>query len=341
MKIALVGDVMLGRLVNETLKTMPPAYPWGNTIALLKECELRICNLESVLSDRGEPWGHTPKTFHFRSDAKNVESLTTAGINLVSIANNHALDYEYEGLFEMKSVLKNAGIAAAGAGKNLADASKPSQIKIGGMTVAFIAFTDNEEQWQATDQLAGIYYVPVKPGDVRALRLFELVKQTKARADIVIVSAHWGGNWGYQPPPEHILFSRMLVDNGADILYGHSPHVVRGIELYRGRPIFYSTGDFIDDYAVDELERNDESFIFVIEIAGGRITKLQLHPTMISHMQAGFAGPRDAREIAAKMQQLCSRLGTESRWFDECGCLRIALPAQNKAENPEYPKAAS
>jgi poly-gamma-glutamate synthesis protein (capsule biosynthesis protein) len=118
LKILFVGDVMLGRLVNEFLKREPTAYPWGDTLPIFKRAHLRICNLECVISDRGSPWNVTPKVFHFRSDAKNTETLKSAGMNAVSLANNHVLDFEYEGMFEMMRLLDRAGISHAGAGAN-------------------------------------------------------------------------------------------------------------------------------------------------------------------------------------------------------------------------------
>src|SRR5712691_6199923 len=100
MRIAFMGDVMLGRIVNEALQYEEPDYPWGDVIGVLKDADLRVCNLECVISDRGQPWTLTPKVFHFRSDAKNVRALQMAHIDSVYIANNHALDYEYEEMFE-------------------------------------------------------------------------------------------------------------------------------------------------------------------------------------------------------------------------------------------------
>ena len=116
LKVLFVGDVMLGRLMNEVLKEMPPAYPWGDTLSLFHETDVRLCNLECALTDRGTPWSVTPKTFHFRSDAKNVETLTVAHMDAVSLANNHALDYDYEGVLHMIHTLQEAGIHYAGAG---------------------------------------------------------------------------------------------------------------------------------------------------------------------------------------------------------------------------------
>ena len=331
MKLLFVGDVMLGRLVNETLKSMPPAYPWGNTLPVFMESDLRICNLECVVSDRGAPWSLTRKTFHFRSDAKNIDCLRSAGFNVVSLANNHALDYEYEALIETVGHLDNAGIRHAGAGADFSQASQPALLQAGGITIGFIAFTDNEPEWESTERQPGVYHVPVdKSDDERTRHLFEMIKETKKQADLLIVSAHWGGNWGYQPEPGHVPFARTLVDSGADIVFGHSCHVFRGIEIYHERPILYSTGDFVDDYAIDEIERNDESFIFVVWTDGSRITGLTLYPTVISHMQARLAGPRDAVVIADRMQRLCEKLGTESQWNEEKRCLEIFV---KKEEN--------
>lgn len=323
MKIAFVGDVMLGRLVNETLKTMPLDYPWGDTIPVLRESDLRIGNLECVISDWGAPWGVTPKVFHFRTDAKNIEALKIAGFNLVSIANNHSLDYECEGLFEMIKTLEAAGIHHAGAGANADAACSPAFIEAVGSIVGCVAFTDNEPAWEAVGQNPGVCYVPIDESDGRARQLFELVRQTKKKAGIVIVSAHWGPNWGYQPLPEHIHFGRLLVENGADIVFGHSSHVFRAVEIYRGRPIFYSTGNFVDDFAVDEIERNDESFIFVVETEGTRITGARLYPTMIQHMQARLARPFDAFRIMGRMRRICERSGTASRLNEEKLCLEL------------------
>ena len=161
LKLLFVGDVMLGRLVNEVLKGKPPTYPWGDTLSLLRDTDVRICNLECVLSDWGTPWSATPKVFHFRSDAKNVQTLTTAHIDAVSLANNHVLDFEYEGLFHMMNTLQKAGIHYAGAGATLREASAPAIWSVNGKTIGLLAFTDNEPAWSATDEQPGVWYVPI------------------------------------------------------------------------------------------------------------------------------------------------------------------------------------
>jgi poly-gamma-glutamate synthesis protein (capsule biosynthesis protein) len=160
--------------------------------------------------------------------------------------------------------------------------------------------------------------------DRRVHDLLALVRRTKAKADLLVVSAHWGGNWGADVPSGHRDLGRALVDAGADVVFGHSAHIFRGVELYRGRPLIYSAGDFIDDYAVDPGERNDQSFIFCMETAGISPARLQLHPTVIAGFQAQLAG-RGARHIAMRMKGLCAQLGTQSRWIDESNVLEIPV----------------
>jgi len=316
---------MIGRLVNQALKREPPEYPWGDALPILKGADCRICNLECVISSLGSPWAMTPKAFHFRSDAKNVAVLTAAGIDAVSLANNHTLDFEYEAMFEMIALLDRAGIRHAGAGANLGEASRPARLEVGGVPIGLIAFTDNEPRWAATEDEPGIFYVPIDLGDTRTIELLDGVRQAKGEVDLLIVSAHWGPNWGYTPPPEHRSLARALVEAGADVVFGHSCHVVRGIELYRGRPVLYGTGDFVDDYAVDEIERNDRSLIFGAEVERGQITRLILYPTVIRRYQAQLAKGGEAKVIADTMERFCADLGTVARWDEREGGLEIPV----------------
>lgn len=325
MKIAFMGDVMLGRLVNETLKHESPEYPWGDTLPVLRSADVRICNLECVITDAGQPWGMTPKAFHFRTDEKNVASLNALPINIVSIANNHVLNYEYEGLYRMLKVLKEAKIVFAGAGESFLDASTIGIYEFNGIKIGMVAVTDNELDWEATENKPGVFYVPIDLEDKRAKNLFEIVKIARDDVDILIVSLHWGPNWGYRPQPDHIPFAKQLIDSGADIIFGHSCHVFQGIEIYKGKPILYSTGDFIDDYAVDEVEKNDQSFLFEMETKNRKITRIRLYPTVIRNMQARLAQNYEVREIVFKIIELCDEFNTKSTWSESKHCLEIQV----------------
>jgi poly-gamma-glutamate synthesis protein (capsule biosynthesis protein) len=325
MQLAFVGDVMLGRLVNQRLKSAPPVFPWGDTLPVLARADIRFANLECVMADGGTP--QPGKVFHFRSDVRNVAVLTAASIDAVSLANNHVLDYGPDAFRESLPALDRCGILHAGAGPDLEAARRPVIRRMGPTAVGLIAFTDNQPDWEAGPQRPGVYYVPVEErqrGDTRVGDLLALVRRTKARADLLVVSAHWGGNWGSEVPAAHRELARALVDAGADVVFGHSAHIFRGIELYAGRPLIYSAGDFIDDYAVDPEERNDQSFIFRLETSGSLPVRLQLHPTEITGFQAQLAA-KSAHRIAARMQELSTQLGTRSRWSDETNVLEIPL----------------
>ncbi|MDR7482298.1 MAG: CapA family protein [Armatimonadota bacterium] len=312
MHLALLGDVMLGRLVNEALARVPPDYPWGDVLPVLRAADAVIVNLECVLADRGRP--QPGKTFTFRSDARNVAVLAAAGVRAVSLANNHTLDYGEAALLECLTVLDRAGIAHAGAGRTLEEAQAPATIQVGGATLALVACTDNEPGWAAAADRPGVFHVPVDDPDGPAFRgLLALVAQARAAADLVVVSVHWGPNWGVAPPPAHTEAGRRLIEAGAGVVYGHSAHIVRGAAWWGGGLILYSCGDFIDDYAVDPVERNDWSFVFLLDAAGGRVRRARLVPTVIRDFQARMARPPEREAILARMHRLCADLGTETR----------------------------
>lgn len=325
MRLLFVGDVMLGRLINQILMEEPPTYPWGDTLSLFQQADVRICNLECALADHGSFWRATPKVFHFRSDAKNVDVLKAAHITAVSLANNHALDFHYEGLFETLEVVRAAGIYTAGAGRKKTEASEVAVWEAQGKRLGLIALTDNQPEWEATEELSGVWYVPIDLKDERAGELLEIVRKAKEKVDLLIVSAHWGPNWGYTPPAGQVPFAHALIEQGADIVFGHSGHVVRGIELYKERPILYCAGDFIDDYAVDPIERNDLSFIFLMEVEDQRIRGLRLYPTVIQDFQARRAWDQEREIVVATMQKLCTELRTSTVWNEQDAFLEIQI----------------
>lgn len=325
MRIAFLGDVMLGRLVNDRLKAAEAAYPWGDTLPILRQADVTFANLECVLADGGTPMPR--KVYRFRSDLKNVASLRSAAIGVVGLANNHVLDFGADALREMLAALDQHGILRAGAGLDLEAARRPAVRRVGPHAVGFIAFTDNQPDWEATGRAPGIHYVPVDDvdaGDRRVTDLLELVRRTKGRVQLLIMSAHWGGNWGSDVPPVHRSLARLLIQAGADVVFGHSAHIFRGIEVYRNRPIIYSAGDFVDDYAVDPVERNDQSFIFLLETSGSVPGRLRLYPTEINRFQTRLAR-RSAGKIAERMQRLSTQLGTQSSWIEGDNVLEIPI----------------
>lgn len=309
--IALTGDVMLGRLMNPVLQDRGPLYPWGDTLPLLRGADLTLMNLECVISESGSPWTRWAKAFHFRADLIALDALREAGVDFVSLANNHVLDYQEEALLEMLDRLEAAGIAHTGAGRNRLEAERPALLRTGNLSIGVLAFTDNEPGWAATAGRPGTNYLPASTDPRHFRRVRRGIAAARALgADLVIVSNHWGPNMRVRPTPEFRRFARATIDAGADLYLGHSAHLFQGVELYRGKPIFYDAGDFVDDYAVDPVLRNDRSALIQCRVGPEGVHAVRLFPVLIAGFQANLARGAEFDAIATRLQQLCAELGT-------------------------------
>ena len=306
--LALTGDVMLGRGVNETLHAVRPEEPWGDVLPLLSSADLRIVNLECAITEHERPWARTPKVFHFRADPLAVEVLRVARVNTCSLANNHTLDFEEQGLLDTLVHLETAGIRYVGAGRNLEEARRPILLEGG---VALMAFTDNEPPFAAGPDKPGTNYLPISLEPEGLRRVEEAVEAAReAGAETIVFSNHWGPNMVQRPKEIFRRFARAVVDRGADVYYGHSAHVFQGVEIYRGKPILYDTGDFIDDYAVDPNLRNDRSFLFRVSVEGGALRRLELFPVALPYARVELARGAEREAILDLMLRLSSEMGT-------------------------------
>jgi len=310
--LALVGDVMLGRGVDEALGGMRPEEPWGDALPVLDAADLRIINLECAVTTHESPWKRTPKTFHFRADpSRAVGVLRAARIDACSLANNHTLDFEERGLLDTLDQLDAAGIRHAGAGRDESEAALPALLPVRAERVALVAFTDNEPPFAAGSDRPGTNYLPISLKPEVLDRVGAAIGGAReAGAQTVVFSNHWGPNMVERPSGLFRRFARAVVDRGADVYFGHSAHVFQGVEIYRGKPIFYDTGDFVDDYAVDERLRNDRSFVFRVSLEGGEFRRLEMFPVVLSFARTGLAVGEEREEILLRMERLSAEMGT-------------------------------
>lgn len=315
MKIALTGDVMLGRMVDQSViqnRSVRPETLWGDVLPVMLAADCRLINLECVISRQGEAWHPATKAFHFRAHPRALEFLQAARINGVTLANNHVLDFGTDALLECLTLLDRAGIKRTGAGATLQDALNPALFGLPQYRIAVVALTDNEPDWEASGTKPGVNYVAyhdrglVEPYRSRMARVLSLARR---QADLVIVSAHVGPNWG-APSRAIQALARDLIGMGADFYWGHSNHTPQGIECYKGKVILYSTGDFVDDYMIDQGERNDLSFLFILEMEGGRIARIRLHPTCIEDLGVRLAREQERRFLQRTMEAKCKAFGT-------------------------------
>jgi poly-gamma-glutamate synthesis protein (capsule biosynthesis protein) len=307
--IGFAGDVMIGRLVNEELRRVPPSYIWGNMLPIISKCDLHVINLEAALTKSEHI---VEKVFNFKSDPSHVRALEEAKIDVVNLANNHVLDFGKEGLAETLETLDRAHIFHVGAGKNIADARAAVIVEKNGISIGILGCTDNEPSWKAGQDEPGINYVRV--GDLEAIQ--DEIRRLREKVDILILSMHWGPNMVSRPSREFVSFAHALIDAGVDIIHGHSAHLFQGIECYKNGLIMYDTGDFIDDYYVDPERRNDESFFFIVEVSPKGVRSLGLVPTHISNCQVN-------RALEARREKMIKRIKALSR---ELGCDLEKIP---------------
>ena len=314
-RIGLTGDVMLGRKVDERQLSRSADAVWGNIRDRLRGLDGLFINLECCLSTRGERWTRTHRPFHFRADPEwAIPALDAAGVDCCTLANNHLLDFGTVALKDTIDHLDGADIIHVGAGENIEAALEPARVSINGFDVAVVSLTDNTPEYAADEDSPGIARVEFDVENDRTRNIVEeaLSRATEGDTDLLVASLHWGPNMVEEPSAEFEAFGRWLVDQGVDLIHGHSAHVFQGIEVYDGVPILYDTGDFVDDYAIDHDLRNDRSFLFEVRAdADAGAMELRLLPTEIDDCCVHEAGLEVARWCRERMRELSNPFGTE------------------------------
>lgn len=327
LRIGLTGDVMLGRLVNDRQQRRPPAAVWGNLRDHLLSLDGLFINLECCLSNRGEQWQRTYRPFHFRADPGwAISALRSVDVTGCALANNHILDYEEIALLDTLEALDEAGILHAGAGRTRADAFEPVIVSSNELRIGFCSFTDNLPEYAATADAPGTAHIKidVHNDDTRAAVKTTLDQLWVQHPDLVIASLHWGPNMIEHPSESFREFGRWLLDQGVDVIHGHSAHIFQGIQVCNGAPILYDTGDFVDDYSVDDTLRNDRSFLFEIVVTEtGTVGELRLVPTKIYDAAVHHAAETAANWSRNRMQLLSAEFGTT--FENEDGMLVLRL----------------
>lgn len=309
--LAFIGDLMLGRLVSEETARRPPGDFWGTTLPVLRAADAVFANLECAITTQVEPWRRTYKAFHFRAGPDAIELLRVADIRFVSLANNHVLDFEVAGLLDTLDHLDRAAIAHAGAGRTSAEARRPAVVEAAGCRVGVISLTDNEPAFAAGTTQPGVNFSAIRPSREIIEPIAESARNLRAGgADLVVLSLHWGPNMVEMPPRTFREFAHRTIADGIDLIHGHSAHVFQGVEP-RGRGmILYDTGDFLDDYAVDAVLRNDWSFIFLVDVENGRIERLRMLPVRLRFARVDLATGDEADRIRQTMVRRSRDFGT-------------------------------
>ena len=321
------GYVELAERVSGPLgRRVAPTYIWGDALTVLAAVrpDLRIINLETSITTSND---YQPKGINYRMHPGNSSVLTAAGIDCCILANNHVLDWGEAGLLETLQTLDRINIQQAGAGRNRGQAALPAIFVIPGkgrvLIYAFGSPTSGVPvEWAATPARPGINLLP----DFSAATLEQIAKavaEFRQAGDITLVSVHWGDNWGYAIPEEQQRFAHGLIDQtGADLVYGHSSHHVKGIEVYRQKLILYGCGDFLNDYegiSGYAQYRADLSLMYFprLSAATGHLEALRMVPMQIKRFRTIHANAADAKWLHEVLNREGARLNTRVQLHED------------------------
>ena len=337
LRLFLCGDVMLGRGIDQILpqpcdpalhedyvcsaleyvqlaeaangpikRPAAPAYIWGAALDELKQArpDARIINLETSIT-RSEDYDQ--KGINYRMSPENAGTLVAAHIDCCALANNHILDWGRAGLLDTLTTLKGLGIKTAGAGRTLEEAQAAAILPISGkgrvLVFSFAAVTSGvDRNWAAAPGSAGVNLLS-DLSDATVHRTTDRIIRERQLGDVIVVSIHWGSNWGYEISDAQRRFAHALIDNaGVSIVYGHSSHHAKAIEVYRDRLILYGCGDFLNDYeGIRGYEdyRDDIAVMYFVDVAAasGAVSSIELVPLCIKKFQLVPASTADIEWI--------------------------------------------
>lgn len=279
--LSFVGDLLLGDYVQPFVNKFGYEYLYEQALFYLSEPDLTAGNLELPITKRGVPESRTPldSGYVYKGSPDVLPALRDAGFDVVSLANNHALDQGVEGLRDTMAHLEEAGIEYMGAGNNDKEAFTPVIKEVKGMKVAFIGisrvipFAD----WKADRNVAGV------AESYDTTRAAAAIAEAKEQADIVVVMVHWGKERTTVLQPHQKDFGKVYIDAGADLVIGSHPHVLQGFENYKGKWIAYSLGNFIFSSYPKDAEAETGVLDAVCTKSGD--CDLKFHPMAVKNAQ--------------------------------------------------------
>jgi poly-gamma-glutamate synthesis protein (capsule biosynthesis protein) len=275
--IAAVGDIMLGHRAGPYLTREGPGYPFVGVLPVLQQAHLVIGNLESPISSRGTAVEN--KKFTLRAAPVAVAALKAAGIRVVSLANNHTMDFGPLALQDTLKALGENNILYAGAGMNLEDARTPAFLKVGDLTLAFLSYS-------LTFPIE-FYASAGRPGTAPGYKDFVKrdIQKVRTQADLVVVSFHWGAELMTTAKDYQRELGRLSIDWGADLVLGHHPHILQELELYRGRLIAYSLGNFVFG---SESDKTNTSMILLCTFKGKSLVRIEAVPLDVNNYRVAY-----------------------------------------------------
>jgi poly-gamma-glutamate capsule biosynthesis protein CapA/YwtB (metallophosphatase superfamily) len=367
-RLFLCGDVMTGRGIDQVLahpcdphlhesyvasaldyvrlgeeahgpipRQVAPSYIWGAALEELDRArpDARLINLETSITRSDD---YLAKGINYRMSPENADCLSAAAIDCCALANNHVLDWGRSGLLDTLTTLQRLSIKTAGAGRDRAEAGAPAVLDIPGKARVLVfacatATSGTPQSWAATEYAAGVNVLR-DCSEASVAPLCEQIARVRQPGDLVVVSIHWGPNWGYDIPTAQIRFTRALIDRaGVSVVHGHSSHHAKAIEVYRNRLILYGCGDFLNDYeGIKGYEeyRDDLALMYFADIdrKNETLAALDIVPLQIRQFRLGRASSQDVDWVRQTLDRESRKFAARLSRTSETR-LALSWPDQN------------
>ncbi len=276
-RVVLLGDFLPAGSAAPFIRDSGLSYIFSGVRPILSTSDAAFVNLETPLSERGDP--RKGKIYTFRAPPSAASDMFKEGIRVVSLANNHILDYGYDALDDTFSNLRTAGIAWTGAGSDSTSAQNPAVVRAPSGDLAFLAFSNTlpKDYWAGKNRPGTLFGSPATTKKAVSAAL---------STGPVIVSFHWGQELMTEPKEYQVELAHLAIDYGASLVVGHHPHVTQPIEIYRGRPIIYSLGNF----SFGSYSKNATVGILALAIITpeGRCERLEIYPLLVDNIRVAF-----------------------------------------------------
>lgn len=328
------GDFMLSREMPGFVGSKGADWPTRELQPYLSAADIALVNLECVISGRGAFFDKGERRpYYYRAPAEMVNVLVAAGVTATTTANNHAMDFGPDALVEQSALLSRAGIAAAGGGGNIKEASRPIYLRAGDLIVAVISFATDQKLLAASDSSGGIFSAQGSPAALGVLA--QVIREARSHADLVVVSPHWGTNWRESPSEDIRRLAWGIIDEGADAILGHSAHILQGIEVYAGRPIVYDMGSLLFDRVFENRLRFSALFELLFDHEG--LHGLVIRPLKLEPGQVRPATLNERGAIFRLLEGLSKELGSAASFNRSSDTLELRLRPTGTSPRQQYP----
>ena len=303
------GDTVLARWEHDLVGRNGCDWPLAGVESVLASADAALCNLECCVSLRGTPaekGEHCP--FYYRARPEMLCSLTRAGIDIVTAANNHGGDYGPLSVVDTATWCEKAGLICVGIGNDPAAAQEPRVVRIGPVLVGIAGMDTTMPYFRAQEDHPGTNHVGEDNLDVFREQMRKLRQWARGRCDLLILTIHWGDNWVRETQPIHREMARIAFESGVDLILGHSAHRLQGIEIMDGRPVVYDMGNLLFDCELKA--EGQQSGLFRLHLSRQGVHRIEIVPAQALEGHTVLARCKAANEILAEMRSLCSALGT-------------------------------